>query len=89
MISSFSKVTSCYPEQRQRVLSVFSNHFPIILPQSFRSSSEKTSFFRRRPEETQAMPRRNANDTRSKPVKTGQNPSQVYRLWICALALSH
>gem|GEM_PF-2335587 len=49
---------------------------PIVLPQSFGSSSEKTSFFRRRPEETPVMTRRNSEAIRSKSVRTSQNQSQ-------------
>ena len=49
---------------------------PIVLPQSFGSSSEKTSFFRRRPEETPVMTRRKPEAIRSKSVRTSQNQSQ-------------
>ncbi len=55
----------------QRILSS-----PIVLPQSFGSSSEKTSFFRRRPEETPVMTRRKPEAIRSKSVRTSQNQSQ-------------
>ncbi len=50
---------------------------PIVLPHSFGSSSEKTSFFRRRPEETPVMTRRNPEAIRSKSVKISQNQSKA------------
>ncbi|SEH39285.1 hypothetical protein SAMN05421793_102100 [Epilithonimonas hominis] len=49
---------------------------PIVHPQSFGSSSEKTSFFRRRPEETPVMTRKKPEAIRSKSVRTSQNQSQ-------------
>ena len=55
---------------------IFSHCSPIVLPQSFGSSSEKTSFFRRRPEETPVMTRRKPEAIRSKSVRTSQNQSQ-------------